>query len=406
MQDDSAEAIARDIAAIGRISAVPSLLKIVCQTTGMEFAAIARLTDSHWTACAVEDRGALGVCVGQQFPAAATLCHEARVARRPVVIDHASRDPRYCAHAGLQTFGIERYISVPIVLPSGEYFGNLCAIDRQPAAVPGAQTVGIVMAFAGLIAAQLQSERVQTQTASALKREQALAELREQFIAVLGHDLRNPLSTIAMMAELLRLRTADPVLVKMGDRLDVSVQRMLRMIEDMMDFAQGRLGSGIQLDVRIDSFLADSLRDLVAERRASFPERDIEDRIGLLGPVRCDPLRVQQMLSKLLDNALRYGAAEQPIRVDVHTDADMLHIEVGNGGRPIPALDMPHLFEPYWRPTATPPGGGVGMGLYLCEQIARAHGGTLEVTSSAARGTCFRALLPRAGARSADEGPR
>ena len=394
MHDDSAEAIARDINCIGRISAVPLLLKMACQTTGMGFAAVARVTAGSWTACAVEDRIAFGMRVGDQLPVRETLCNEARVTRTPVVVDAAGSDAVHKMYAGFRCVGVERYVSVPIVLPTGEYFGNLCAIGHRPAESTGTDTVGHLVVFADMIATQIRSERLHQQTDAALQREQAQAELREQSIAVLGHDLRDPLSDIGMMADLLRLYTQDAALLKLGHRLDGNVQRMLRMTEDMMDFARGRLGAGIEVDMRLDSHLSTSLSDLVKERRMSHPERDIEDRIAILVPVRCDPLRIQQLMSKLLDNALQYGAAERPVQIDVHTDADALHLAVRNGGRPIPPRELSHIFEPYWRPATNRPAGGLGLGLYLCAQIVKAHGGTLVATSSTAEGTCFRARLP------------
>src|ERR1700710_2019691 len=114
--DDSKEAIERDIAAIARIDAVPSLLRIICQHTGMGFAAVARVTDGTWTACAVQDNIQFGLKAGGRLDVHTTLCKESRLARLPVVIDHASKDPVYHNHHTPLTYKIESYISVPIVL--------------------------------------------------------------------------------------------------------------------------------------------------------------------------------------------------------------------------------------------------------------------------------------------------
>ena len=130
--DDSPDAIRRDVEAVGRISSVPSLLKIICRNTGMGFAAVARVTDGTWTACAVQDDIQFGLLPGGQLDVRTTLCIEARAARKPVVIDHASADPVYRNHHTPRLYNIESYISVPIVRPDGEYFGNLCAIDPRP----------------------------------------------------------------------------------------------------------------------------------------------------------------------------------------------------------------------------------------------------------------------------------
>jgi len=148
--DDSPASIARDIAAIARISAVPSLLRIVCDNTGMRFAAVARVTDGTWTACAVEDQINFGLLPGGQLDVHTTLCKESRAARQPVVFDHASTDPTYATHHTPRLYNIESYISVPIVRPNGDYFGNLCAIDPSPHQLANPKTVSMFQSFAEL----------------------------------------------------------------------------------------------------------------------------------------------------------------------------------------------------------------------------------------------------------------
>jgi GAF domain-containing protein len=191
--DDSDEAIARDVATIGRIGAVPSMLRVICKNTGLGFAAVARVTEGTWTACAVQDDIQFGLLPGGQLNVHTTLCSESRAMRRPVVIDHASTDPVYREHHTPRIYNIESYISVPIILPNGDYFGNLCAIDPRPAMISDARTLTMFTLFAELIALQLESENERSATEAALLTERTTAELREQFIAVLGHDLRNPL---------------------------------------------------------------------------------------------------------------------------------------------------------------------------------------------------------------------
>src|SRR6478736_1678004 len=118
---DSAEAIAQDIQAIGRIGAVPTLLRVLCESTGMGFAAVARVTEGTWTACAVQDNIQFGLKPGGQLDVETTLCSEVRESRTPIVIEHASIDPQYCTHRTPRIYAIESYVSVPIVLPNGEY---------------------------------------------------------------------------------------------------------------------------------------------------------------------------------------------------------------------------------------------------------------------------------------------
>ena len=391
--DDSAEAIAQDIAAVGRISAVPSLLRLICQNTGMGFAAVARVTDGTWTACAVQDDIDFGLKTGGQLDVATTLCSESRAARGPVVIDHASRDPIYRDHHTPRIYNIESYISVPIIRPDGAYFGNLCAIDPRPAVVSEPRVVAMFTAFADLIGTQLESEDRQTAAETELVNARATAELREQFIAVLGHDLRNPLAAVGATAELLA-RRSEPELVRLGMRLGVTTRRMSQLINDVLDLARSRLGAGMGVVLEETTELAAALNDVVFELREAHPQRRIDADIAIARPVRCDRGRLQQLLSNLLGNALTYGAVDRSVRVSAAIEGDQLVLEVANEGVPIASGDLARVFEPYWRPLTSKPGGGLGLGLYICAQIAMAHGGAMRVESSAEAGTVFSARLP------------
>ena len=391
--DDSPASIARDIAAIARISSVPSLLRIVCDNTGMRFAAVARVTDGTWTACAVEDQINFGLLPGGQLDVHTTLCKEARAARQPVVFDHASTDPTYATHHTPRQYNIESYISVPILRPNGEYFGNLCAIDPSPHQLANPKTVSMFQSFAELIGRQLDLEQRQEETETALLDARATAELRDQFIAVLGHDLRNPLASMGAISEILA-RRADEEVARHGRRLRANTQRMSHLIDDVLDFARGRLGSGMGVRIAPVPDLQAALQQVVAELRDAHPQAEIVEQYQVPGAVECDLGRVQQLLSNLVGNALTYGATGRPVVVDVSGGGDWLVIAVANGGEPIAPDSLEKIFEPFWRPADSGPGGGLGLGLHICSQIVRAHGGSLLVSSSHEQGTCFTARLP------------
>ncbi len=395
---DSPDALARDVAAVSRISAVPSMLQMVCDETGMGFAAVARVTDATWTACAVQDRVGFGLQPGGQLELRTTLCFESRASRTPVIIDNVSEDAAYCGHHTPAMYGLQSYISVPIVLPNGDYFGNLCAIDAKPAKVSEPRVVRMFEVFADLIAMQVDNELRQWSTEAQLTRERETAALREQFIAVLGHDLRNPLSAINATADLLMFRKSDPFLVSSGERLRRAVHRMKGLIDDVMDFARGRLGGGIALSLAPIDTLGAHLHAVVDELKVANPARVIACEIAVAGPVYADRARLEQLLSNLLANALVHGAQDLPVTVVARLDGEYVTIAVTNGGKPIPEHLLPNLFEPYWRPASSEPGGGLGLGLYICSQIVQAHRGTLEVRSCHGHGTTFTARIPSCAA--------
>ena len=388
-----AASIAQDIAAITRIGAVPRLLEVLCESTGMGFAAVARVTDKQWVACAVEDRVGFGLVPGGELVLESTLCHDVRSSDTPIFIDHASEDPEFRNHPRPRIYQIESYASVPIRLSDGEYFGNLCAIDAQPHKLREPKTIGMFELFAQLITLPLESDRARDRTESALLDEREAGELREQFIAVLGHDLRNPLAAVAMGATLLQRKAHDPVAVTTAaQRIERSARRMSGLIDDVLDFARGRLGSGIGIALTQTDTLGQALEGVTAELREAHPERRIVSDIAIDGMLRCDPNRIQQLLSNLLANALSHGQETTPVRVTARFDGDDVVIEVHNEGEPIPADRIDKVFAPFWRRTAARE--GLGLGLYICAQIARSHAGTVTATSSAEQGTTFTARLP------------
>ncbi|MFM0140095.1 GAF domain-containing sensor histidine kinase [Caballeronia grimmiae] len=370
------------------------MLKMICDETGMGFAAVARVTDESWTACAVQDNVGFGLKPGGQLELQTTLCFESRAARAPIVIDDFARDTSYRDHHTPAIYNLRSYISVPIVTSSGCYFGNLCAIDPNPARVSEARVVRMFEVFATLIAMQIESEQRQWTTEAQLTSERETATLREQFIAVLGHDLRNPLSAVNATAEYLALRSDDTKLVSAGMRLKRTVARMSQLIDDVMDFARGRLGSGIAVSIEPIDDIDERLRAVVDELKIANASREVVTEFSLSARVHCDAARIQQLLSNLLGNALTHGADNQAVVVRTVVEGTEAVISVSNGGEPIPSHMLPKVFEPYWRPPSSSPGGGLGLGLYICKQIVEAHGGTVAVCSSASEGTCFTARLP------------
>jgi len=382
-----------DVAMVSQLASVPTILKLICQNTGLGFAAVAKVTDNEWTACAVEDRINFGLKAGGQLPLTTTLCYESRAARQPIVVDRFSTDPVYEGHITPTTYRLESYISVPIVLSNGFYFGNLCGIDRRAVKVSDSWTLDMFKVFASLIALQIEKAIGQQQIQDELAFEKARGSLREEFIAVLGHDLRNPLSAVSASGQYLE-QHSDPTIARIGQRIRASTKRMTSLIDDVMDYARSRLGSGIAVKTELVPDLECRLQEVVTELHTSFPDHAIDARLPALGPVTCDPARVQQLLSNLLANALVHGSNRQPVVVDAHLEKTDLVLSVTNHGDVIGPETVTKVFEPYWRPETSAPGGGLGLGLYICKQIVKGHRGALDVRSTADEGTCFTARIP------------
>jgi signal transduction histidine kinase len=162
-----------------------------------------------------------------------------------------------------------------------------------------------------------------------------------------------------------------------------SVARMSGLINNLLDFARGRLGGGLPLARNADAALEPALNQVVSELRQSAPDRTIETQFALGEPVNCDRARVAQLFSNLLGNALAYGVADKPIRVRAQTAGGVFELSVANAGDPIPPAAVEKLFQPFSRGAVRPNQQGLGLGLYIAAEIARAHDGTIEVASSA-----------------------
>lgn len=380
-EDNMATGFEADIAAVARIKAVPIILEVVCTTTGMGFAAVARVTEDRWIACGVHDGIAFGLQPGGELKVETTICQEIRGSREAVVIDNVAEDDDYRGHPTPTMYGFQSYISVPIILPDGSFFGTLCAIDPRPARLKTPETIGMFKLFAELIAFHLDANQRLASTDASLLNERQTAELREQFIAVLGHDLRNPLTAIIGGAEVIGRTPLNDAASRMIRIIQRSAARMASMIDDMLDFARGQLGSGLTVQLAREP-LEPVLRQVVDELRASFPASVIELEIAFDDPIVCDQTRIAQLLSNLLGNALNYGAAGQPIHVRARTDAGMFELSVANAGEPIPPAALERLFQPFSRGAVRLSQQGLGLGLFIASEVARAHGGTLDVVSS------------------------
>jgi signal transduction histidine kinase len=236
--------------------------------------------------------------------------------------------------------------------------------------------------FADLIAFHLDGNQRVLESEAKLKLEQESTGLREEFIAVLGHDLRNPLASIDAGARMLQRSPLDDKSRSILNLMQASVGRMSGLIDDVLDFARGRLGGGLPIEKAEAASLRPMIEQVVDELRSAHPERTIVSEISDVC-IRCDPARVGQLLSNLLANALTHGATDGAITVTAAVTDGQFQLAVANPGDIIPAEVAEQLFKPFVRASAKPTHQGLGLGLYIASEIARAHHGTLTVASSA-----------------------
>jgi len=237
------------------------------------------------------------------------------------------------------------------------------------------------------------------QDVSELSRQQAAAEDRarfaEQMIGIVSHDLRNPLTAIKMGVQMLGTATlSGPQRERMAEHADKSADRARRLVDDLLDFTQAKIGSGLSMALRSADIHA-VVSEAVSELRLAFPDRIITHIPRGEGLSFADADRLTQLLGNLVANAMTYGAHDHAVTVTSVLGPDTFTLEVHNMGPPIPADLLPALFEPMARGTDGGESRSVGLGLFIVREIARAHRGHVVATSSAEAGTTFRATFPK-----------
>ena len=223
-------------------------------------------------------------------------------------------------------------------------------------------------------------------------REQAL--MQERFIAILGHDLRNPLNAVLMAAR--RLKQGD-VTERWGKSVDYVVsgaRRMAGLVDQMLDLARARQTGGIPVNIRPGTDLLEVVRTVVDEFRGASPQVEIVVYGEKSISGAWDPDRLAQVVSNLVGNAIVHGTGR--VEVGVRPSGADAILEVHNAGPPIPADVLPRLFEAFERPgsDSAARGDGLGLGLFIAERIVTAHAGNIAVRSSAQEGTTFVVTMP------------
>lgn len=255
-----------------------------------------------------------------------------------------------------------------------------------------------------LLATQQDAQRALDVAQGERDRQKLVAEDRalfaEQMMAIVSHDLRNPLSVIGMSAHLIGMGDLSSGQLRALDRISSSTSRATRLIAELLDFSQARLGGGLNVNLRpidLHALVAESVEDL----RLSFAGRSILHEP--LGRGQCvgSADRLVQLIGNLVSNAVAYGAPDKPIVVRSSIGDTAFTIVVSNEGSVIPEVQVPHLFDPMIRGKDARDGAhSVGLGLFIVREIARAHGGTVTVVSTD-EATSFSAKLPRFPATSA-----
>lgn len=237
-------------------------------------------------------------------------------------------------------------------------------------------------------------QQAQAEISLAYEKAQRRALFAEQMVAIVSHDLKNPLTAIKMASDILARGERTAKESKLLGHIGQSADRAERMIADLLDFALARVGSGIAIAPSpqdLHAFVGQSVDEL----RVAFPKATLLHQSFGSGSAILDADRVHQIIGNLVANSVAYGDLKEPITVTSRMEIDQAVVSVQNHGPAIPESLIAVLFEPMTRGTETASDvRSVGLGLFIVREIAQVHGGKVAVSSSIEGGTVFSVYFP------------
>jgi len=438
------ETYQQDIDNISQISIVPGLLDVVCRTTGMRFAAIARVTEDRWITCSVLDTINFGLKPGDELEIKTTICNEIRHNNQAVIINHVAKDPLFHDHHTPAMYGFQSYISVPIVLKDGSFFGTLCSIDPDPHQLNTPETIGMFNLFAELIAfhltaiieinngkSQLIEEREihkkndEYQRAFASELEKQVKERTRQleennisleklnkelqsFAYISSHDLQEPLRKIQTFASLIADKEIDslsPLGKDYFQRMRNAAERMQTLINDLLSYSRADNGA--------HKFEITDLRTIVEEVKDDLKEELLEKEstveVGELCAINIIPFQFRQLLYNLVSNALKFSKYGQAPYIKIESkivegkflkNKNLLpnnyycHISISDNGIGFPQEYNEKIFELFQRLHSRTQYDGTGIGLAIVKKIVDNHNGYISAKGEMDKGASFDIFIP------------
>lgn len=349
----------------------------------MGFSAIARVTEEKWINCSSHDTISFGLRPGDELNVETTISREVRQHRKPVIIDHVEKDPVYRLHPTPALYGFQSYISVPILRKNGEFFGTLCALHSKPSSVSSSETISNFHVYADLISCHLDSLEQKELKEAEQKRNQEKRELLDSLVGVLGHDLRNPLATSRMSAEILLKLSKDEMFSRHSNMIKSSSYRMEAMIQNIMDLSRKQLGFEMELRTNTNTDeLEKSLQQVLKEASIIAPDRVITSRIELPKTLDCDPERIGQLCSNLLKDAESLSVPHTAIEVKAASKDGEFTMSVGGTKNKFADVSLLNLKNHNVLGENGTNAKKLNLEFDIASEIARAHGGTLAVSLS------------------------
>ncbi|KQS30763.1 ATP-binding protein [Dyadobacter sp. Leaf189] len=399
-----------DLARIEQIPIIPKMLEVICKSTGMGFAAVARVTDEKWLACSVRDEIEFGLKQGEELPLETTICNEIRQRHELVVIDNVDEDGIYCNHHTPRTYGFKSYISVPIFLRNGQFFGTLCAIDPKPAALSDVKTVGMFEMFTDLISFHLQNiETVEKSRQAVSDLNHQLADsinINHQFHFISNHNLQEPLRKMRVFTGMLIDATDKNDTSKAriyAEKVDTCAQQFSSIVTELSEFAEL---------YNETNFEAVNLNDVVSEVTELLSPRleaaGASVQVSALPTVIANRFQMAQLFSNLITNSMQFPKTDGAHLIEISTKIpqensaadrlakgkEMLELQIQDNGSGFSETHLERIFDIFSKFPGYKSGQTEGNSLAYCRKIVSNHGGRITAQSVEGKGTLFVVTLP------------
>jgi len=431
--EDVKDDFRQDIYDIEQIPVIGTLLNVVCQTTGMGFAAVARVTEDRWITCSVKDDIGFGLNPGDELEIKTTICNEIRHSEQAVTIDNVATDPVFYNHHTPLQYGFQSYISVPIIRKDGSFFGTLCAIDPAPHNVSSPAVTGMFNLFADLISFHLNAlesvkrseaelviakgfnealeKKVSDRTHELKEKNTALVKLNkelESFAYISSHDLQEPLRKIQTISSIIMETEHSNLTAKGKDyfkRMQDAAKRMQTLINDLLAYSRTNSAGGVfentDLTILLDEVLSDLNEDL--------HKTAVTIEAGEMCHALIIPFQFRQLLYNLIGNAIKFASKERRLIIkiksrivhastlnnpELNSAKNYCHISIEDNGIGFEQKFSNKIFEVFQRLHERAHFDGTGIGLSIVKKIVDNHNGIITATGQLNKGAQFDIYIP------------
>ncbi|WP_296143602.1 ATP-binding protein [uncultured Flavobacterium sp.] len=432
--------IAKDIRDIGKIPIITNILNVICQSTGMGFSAVARVTDEKWITCTTRDDISFGLKPGDELVLKTTICDEIRHHKNPVIIDHVAGDPEFKDHHTPAQYGFQSYISVPIIRKDGSFFGTLCAIDPHPRELKSSEVLAMFVLFADLISFHLNAIEQLDDTTSTLNKERQANKLKEEnqkiftdllekevqirtrqleenyhsleklnkelesFAYISSHDLQEPLRKIQTFVSVISEKELENLSEKGKEyfkRIQNSAERMQALINDLLAYSRTSVDERkfeITNFKKVVEQVMDDLKEELEEKNAKIEIQEMCESSII-------PFQFRQLIYNIFSNALKFSRTgiNPVITINCeivdretsfgHTEKQC-HIKISDNGIGFDQKYGEKIFELFRSLHPKEEYNGTGIGLAIVKKIVENHGGTITASGKLQEGATFDIYLP------------